>query len=525
MCSYTAVVPPLADEWLDPTTFQVVGMWPRVSWLSNRRFLDANLATYCAVSGEKIDDANWGLPVPNMQAAYKSLSKYNQAQPLVDMECWALANEFFVNEFYPHMCESRVVSQEEAIATLDKTTSTGFPYNLDYKDKAEWLKDTKNLAQCALDWERMASPEYVFICVNSVKEEIRPRAKIVDNKQRTFTAFPVIASINGSRLCVDMNEKFYAAAMKTSSTVGIDVFHRGWDDVFRRLSRFPLCGEIDVSSMDSVLFHLIFAAILQFRIMCLRDCDRTPENVARLESLYRNTVWALIILADGLIVRKNTGNPSGSINTITDNTMALFLMLSYAWAALAPAHLRNYASFKQSLVLCLTGDDNTWCATNEVWSFFNYESLTRVFASLGVTITTPHAGPRPLQEVTYLSRRFDIFINDPAGVSVCVPVLDREKMLVSLAYSEKPMDPVYSLIRAVGIYQVTWADVEMRKFMRRYITWLVYEFGGVFHDDITWINALKGFKPDNFMLQLYTCRVPGKSLGYKAREKEFHEDA
>ena len=46
-------------------------------------------------------------------------------------------------------------------------------------------------------------------------------------------------------------------------------------------------------------------------------------------------VNSVIITADGNIVQKSTGNPSGSVNTISDNTLALYWLLAYAWYLLA----------------------------------------------------------------------------------------------------------------------------------------------------------------------------------------------
>ena len=64
----------------------------------------------------------------------------------------------------------------------------------------------------------------------------------------------------------------------------------------------------------------LFEAICDFRIKCLRVRDRTPDNINRIRQYYRNIVNSVIITADGIIVQKHLGNPSGSVNTISDNT-------------------------------------------------------------------------------------------------------------------------------------------------------------------------------------------------------------
>lgn len=515
-------VPALAELHLHACMFTLVGKWPRVSWLSNRRGADHQFLQFAIVQGLDPKDVNWGLPEPNLEAAYKSLGKYGKFQPVVVPDAWLKAFEMFTAEFFPFMHESRIISTEEAISEIDLTTSVGFPYNLDFKDKREWLASATAKDDISRDWEFLLKKAYVFLWSSQTKEEVRDMKKIQENNLRTFTASNAPATINGTRLFWDMNQKFYASAMQTASTVGKDVFHRGWNDIYQRLKVYDEGFEADISQMDSSFFQLAFAAICQFRINCLREEDRTEENVTRIQTYYRNIVWSVVISADGLIVRKSTGNPSGSVNTITDNTMVLYLWLAYCWVLTAPPKRQSHDEFRKAVVLCLTGDDNTWTSDPLVGGFFNVASVAKVMATLGVKVTTPCENPRPVEELQYLSRSFNTILTDPYGVQVRVPVLDREKMLTSLKYSEKPLDPVYSLLRAVGIYQVTWGDVKMRKFMKQYIGWLITEYGGVCSEDPDWRQALAGYKPDDFMLNLYTMRVhsPGKFVGYKVQEKD-----
>ena len=495
--------------------------------MANRRHLDQIFSEFCLVDQQAQDapfvaplyDKNWGLIDPNLTAAYMSVGKYGKSQPYVEDKCATLATGFLYAEFFPHMANSKIIGQEEAIAELDKSTSVGWPYSLHYKNKREMLAapGAENIFSRA--WENAAQPEWWWIWTNALKEEIRRVEKLKANKIRTFTASPVDLTVVGTRLCWDMNQKFYDANLITASTVGFDPLHGGWHEVYSKLKRHPHCFALDESEYDSSLNIFLFNVIYTFRQDCLRS-DTSPEDRHRLHVLYQNIVWSIIVLADGLIIQKETGNPSGSINTIVDNTLALYWLLSYAWVKLAPEELCDHASFSSNVSLGLTGDDNTWSVSSECVGFFNALAVSKVLSALDVTTTSDDYEPRTLEEVDYLSRTFNTFLQDDSGRRKCVPVLDREKFIASLRYSEKPVCPIYALTRAVGIYQVSWADEPMRLFMERYILWLIGKYGVVLQNNKDWLDALAGFKPYSVMKALYLN--PEKSEGYKAREKLFH---
>ena len=122
-----------------------------------------------------------------------------------------------------------------------------------------------------------------------------------------------------------MNEKFIASHLKTSSVVGMNPFVGGWNELYNKLKSHPMRNrskivgfELDESEYDSSMRTFLFEAICDFRIKCLRVQDRTPENINRIRQYYRNIVNSVIITADGIIVQKHLGNPSGSVNTISD---------------------------------------------------------------------------------------------------------------------------------------------------------------------------------------------------------------
>jgi len=503
----------LADEYVDEQFFNIIARWPKTTWLANRRRYDQIYSAFCLKHKLPLADVDWGLPIPNLPAAYQSLAKYGKGQPVVDDEIAMLAKEFMYREFFPYMQNSQVFSTDESILELDLSTSPGFPWNLLFKTKRDFFNWEGSKGICEDAFKKLGLPSgWWWIWTNALKEEIRPMAKILENKIRTFTASPVDLTVAGNQLCLDMNQKFYESHLKTASTVGLDPFHGGWDLAYRKVKKHPNGYELDENAYDSSLFIMLFQMIFCFRVDCLADRGFKQH----MHTLYQNIVWSIVVTADGLILQKKTGNPSGSINTIVDNTLILYWLLAYAWIKLAPVAFRTYESFNEHVSLLLTGDDNTWTVSDEANVWFNGRSVSQVLSSLGITTTSPCYDARPVEELTYLSRSFNTFI-EAYGEKKCVPVLDKSKFVASLRFSEKPVDPVYALVRACGFYQVSWADAEMRKHMVDYIDWLIKEYDDVLYENADWRAAKAGYHPYSTMLSLYT--QPGKSIVHKAQEK------
>jgi len=144
---------------------------------------------------------------------------------------------------------------------------------------------------------------------------------------------------------------------------------------------------------------------------------------------YSNLINTVVLTSDGVFVRKIGGNPSGSVNTITDNTLILFMLLAYGWIMCVPEELLSYECFMMEMSLALCGDDNTWSVSHLALPHFNAERLIAVWAKIGITTTTDSLVPRPVEELDFLSA-FTVFVD-----GIAVPLYSREKILTSLLYS------------------------------------------------------------------------------------------
>jgi len=499
--SGTAVLSELHRRMLKQRYFPVIGSVPKHFVGRNRRGLDINVAQFENETDKKVDRSSWGLPVPNREAAFISLAKYAKDVPALSA-CQALAMNGAVDwlhrHFGVHMQNSRVKPVEEVIQGLDMTTSPGFPWTRKYATKRGMYDDWKGFTQYMEDdWDRLKDNDFVAVFGNSLKEEIRLAEKIDANSLRTFTAGPVEMTIHGNRLFEHMNEKFYASHLKTASVVGFSPWKGGWDELYRKLKKFDNGFALDESQYDSSLRAYLMWAVAEFRWSMLREEDRTPDNLARLQVYYRNLINTIIITSDGVFVQKQGGNPSGSVNTIVDNTLILYLLLAYGWIMRCPNEMRSYESFDENLALALCGDDNTWTVSSVALTFFNARSLIEEWAKIGVITTTDCLDPRPVEELDFLSA-FTVFVD-----GVAIPLYSREKLLTSLLYSRLPGNPAYTLTRAAALLRVGWADVQLRRYLREFISWLVESYGNVLRDAKEWRDAMASVPTENDLRKFY----------------------
>jgi len=504
-------------KWLHPTYFENVGFVNRQIFMKNRRrsdpeFLEFQMTNPTVVETEEI----WGMPSPNLPAAYKSLAKYGKGQPLLDEDCLMDAFAFLYREFGSYMCDSRITSYEEVVPKLDWTSSPGFPWNLDYISKKEVFENVPDFAAYAANcWEWLANDaDYDWYWITSLKEEARPVEKIQKNSIRSFVASALEATVVGNRLFQDQNDKFYAAHVKTASAVGLNPFNGGWNFLYEHLARYAQGFELDESEYDSSLCRTLFENLANWRFLMLKMDERTPENYKRVQAYYTRVLNSTIVTPEGYVVRKKTGNPSGSINTIVDNTLLLYVMLAYAWLKLAPPEFARHEFFSEYVVLALTGDDNTWTVHPDIIGWYNARSVASVLSRMGVTTTSPCYDPRPLTELCFLSSSFDHFLRNK-----CVYHLEPGKSLKQLEYTTVTNDPVYTYERVLAYYRILWTDVAARRFVGSFLDFLENKYDDLLREDPRW-RAVKRGRLSDYEYGLFYCDdLSGNSVKFNKPDK------
>ncbi len=493
------------EEMVDEVYFNYVCFTQRQMRYKNRRGLDPQVKIF--LDQEHIEiSPEWNLPVPNEQAAYKSLAKYGKVEIRLEPEYIKKMNkawEWTERQFMPYMGNSRVLSLEEAVQRLDMTTSSGFPFNREFPIKRELFEHDEYIMEWLEDdWQRLADdPFWTAICSSSLKEELRPQEKILENSQRTFTAFATDATVHGNRLFVDQNEKMYAAHTVTASSIGMSPLKGNWDKLYRKLNVFKNGYAMDESQFDSSQRKFLIWGCAQLRWKMYAPEFRTPDNFRRIKTYYRNVINSLILTPEGIMVMKKLGMPSGCPNTVTDNTLILYTMMAYAWICNCPEDDCSYEMFEEHTAKALVGDDNTWTVSDYSHQYYNAKTVIDSWKTLGIITTTDSMEPREAADLDFLSAH-TVFVK-----GIAVPLYSRDKLMTSLLFApQSHITPATSLQRCTNLLQIGWTDIVFRNFCRAFIAWLLSEYDSVLRDDPRWIVAKSSIMSDEAYFTLFTQR-------------------
>jgi len=312
-----------------------------------------------------------------------------------------------------------------------------------------------------------------------------------------------------NRLFLDMNNGFYSGADKTWSFVGTSKFMSGWDKLFRRLSKHPNAFELDESQYDSSLFAQAMLGQRDIRWNYLKPEFQTPDNKRRCWRIYDSIVNSVVVLENGDLIRKHTGNPSGSTNTIVDNTMILYRLLAYAWFLLCEKVGRKTSrlDFEEQVEAALNGDDNTWTVSDECVSFFNPKEIKPLWSGIGV-ITKGEDVSRRLDECSFLSNRF---VYDQK-LETWLPCPETDRVLSSLMWGSDVDDVRWHYLRACALRIDSYGNKEVRDVLQNYIDFLNKKYGAHLcgdvirqhHDTVSWKEIRGVYKTNNWIEALYT---------------------
>lgn len=479
----------------------------------NKEFQNSSFAQFCATRKRVIPDS-YRMIFARDFSGFSSISKYDKFQPVLDERIWKLSGDWTLNHFLCKMGKSIEISKDCVLDDMDKTTSCGYPWSLQFHKKSEFLASPS--AQVLDDyWAKLALPEdtIVPIWTCSQKIEMRPLAKVLANNVRTFTASPIEHSYATNRLCLDFNTRFYASANETWSFVGCSKYSGGFDNLVSRLTYGSVeksqvkdsnAFELDESEYDSSIFERALIGQRDLRWAMMSPVSQTIENRCRLWKLYDSIVHSVIVLENGELCQKHTGNPSGSANTIVDNTMILFRLFAYAFIELAVEQgiAPSYEYFMTHVEAALNGDDNTFTTSDVVVGWFHPAHISRVWTAIGVTTKTPCESPRKITDCEFLSQGF-VWDKD---VQCWLPSPETEKVLCSLMWGSSCDDPRWHLLRAHALRIDSFGNKECRAILADYIDYLNMEFKEQLHgalNGLTMLNIRAVWKSDDWLSALY----------------------
>jgi hypothetical protein len=444
-------------------------------------------------------------------ACFKSYAKYDRGQPFLREVPWRRAIAWTYKK-YLFMGNSEILDKKVVLTEMDKTSSCGYPGNILFPNKTEFLESAseKLLDDYFKIIGTVNEKQIVALWKVAQKRELISDEKILAGKVRTFTASSVEFSVAANRMFLHQNNimnNHHVLRTNTASTsfVGATKFAGGWHKLYQKLSKHPNAFELDESSYDSSLFQRAMVAVMEFRWNCLKPEHKTIENRRRVEHLYSSMIHSICVLENRDILVKNTGNPSGSTNTINDNTLILDMLFNYAWLCSCEDLdvETSLQHFEDNVEPVFNGDDNTYTCSDEVLRVIEPRIVEKIWSDIGVITNTPSYASRKVEEVKFLSHGF----HWDQDTQKWYPVPEENKILCSLAYASETDDIRWHYLRACALRIESFWNLSLRNLLNSYIIWLDQEFDSKLCGELRGIKMehIRGlYMTDEQILALYS---------------------
>ncbi len=496
---------------------------------------------------------DYGMACPNVDSGYAGVAKYNKPQPIYDEGLMDLVMKFTFKHFAPFLMGSRFSSVDAVIENMDLNKSPGWPWNLWYKTKrcvVDALKCAGVFYQMLDEFMSSLATDLPLWCFwqASQKYEMRPLEKLrqIPASIRNFMSSSIEHIILMNQFCLEMNNRFYraGASERICSFVGRSKFNGGFHSLVIKLGRFNLVFCCDGSQYDSSLFRGLMWRIAHLRWDWFSEQDKTPLRKVAFFVLYAMAIFALVVCELGDLILKTTGNPSGFSNTIVDNTIALWMLILYAFIYLArivfkdriDEHVRalhvydklvdpaakaalydkeinttlsglcGYEAFMRTVELALNGDDSVISVSSEILSWFNAKELCKVMQTLNMKFTCEEENGLAIRDLEFLSQRVAL-VN-----GMYLPYPEFNKVVSSLVLGGTT-DPRFCLLRAFALRIESWGSLKLRSFIQGFIEQMMvrynYLLSGVVQIpgtqvEISWDDIWKSYMTDDELWKLYT---------------------
>jgi V8-like Glu-specific endopeptidase len=362
----------------------------------------------------------------------KGIKKIMGVQTFVDPNLLdAAANDVFQGLGKPQFGKGIVHTYEEAILgvtddpykrPINRTTSPGYPYNLNNKSKGKtaWLGDGEDYIvdnpELKQDVENLILDSKQGIRGNAIsiatlKDEKRPIAKVDAGKTRVFEACPQHLVIAIRQYYLYFAAHVMRNRIDNGVAVGINPYSLEWTKLAHHLqSKGNQMIAGDFSNFDGSLLMQILVKIME-KINEWYDDDEESQMV-------RAALWEHICNADilvrGEVIRKTHSQPSGNPLTVIINSLFNGIVMRIAYLILKKEQgLPAICDYRKHVAEIIYGDDDIKSVSVEILDWFNQLTLTKALASFGLTYTdetkTGNILPwKPLEDVAFLKRKFVI---------------------------------------------------------------------------------------------------------------------
>lgn len=379
-----------------------------------------------------------------------------------DEEAFAKAEELLFEMFQDNIWESRTA--EEGVGMFVPDSSAGFCPLWKATTKKEWVGECYPEIYDTYVRELEEGSRYP-IWKHSLKEEILPMEGNEVKKSRVFMfadcAFNLYEYCYTSHLddllienC--MNKNWFGGGLPT---VGLH-----WDRLTRMFMKHPNDLEADASQYDASMTQAMIMVPFRLR-MRLAKCPDEVEYPLRL--IYSHYAHSVMLGVYGNIYLKNEGFNSGTRTTLSDNCLRTIFSYLYTCVRVYGKNTTlKEITDKNCVATC--GDDLKASSKD-----LHLEAVIHCGKELGIKWNPPDNMPTSRADYSFIS------CTTMEYKGIYVPVTLSNRGLVSAAYSERPWDPAYNIMRYCGILLSNPFNERTRYYLTIYKDLTMEQYEGV----------------------------------------------
>lgn len=326
------------------------------------------------------------------------------------------------------------VGEDVFLAPINRSTSMGFPFSVDYHNPRgkriafgddEWTMETplaKHIEKEVLKLEENCRKgiQVGVYWSDTLKDERRPIAKVLQGKTRVFCGGPVHFTILFRQYFLGFAAWIMHNRNANEIATGTNVYSADWNEIVSKLaSRGKTKDGMNIVAGDFANFDgSLSSQILWYILDLINDWYDDGEENAKI----RHVLWMHIVHAvhiNGNVIYQAThSQPSGCPITAILNSIYNSIIIRITYVLCAQEQLKktgqNYVSMEKfnQFVACVSyGDDNLIAISDHILEWYNQVEITQAFSLIGHEYTdeakTGIIVPvRNIEEVAFLKRKF-----------------------------------------------------------------------------------------------------------------------
>lgn len=306
---------------------------------------------------------------------------------------------------------------------LNRSSSAGFPWVKDRvgKGKMKWTSDpqgeykmNEELEKAIMEREEMAinNERYPTIWIDTLKDERRPLEKVRVGKTRVFSAGPMDFVVAFRKYFLGFCAHVAENRIDNEIAVGINPYSYDWTHLAKHLKKKGtkvVAG--DFGNFDGTLLLQILAEIGK---LINEWYDDGEINMQIRSIMWKELINSVHIEGDNIYFWTH-GHPSGHPLTAILNSLynSVVCRIVFVLCARRVGKVVTMKDFTDNVSMISYGDDNVLNISDEVFEWYNQNTMSEVFETIGMEYTdelkssAANAKPfRTLEEVSFLKRKF-----------------------------------------------------------------------------------------------------------------------